>query len=127
MKAMSDEYQREQRELRAKMRETQRQSDQAKANAIELTKQLEEARKRERDSETKRTYLETKFLNYISDAGQSDSDVRSNFELEMNKLKDELETMRAIANANLQSQNIPDPPCIIRHFIARCKCIKTDY
>ena len=28
----------------------------------------------------------------------------------MNKLKDELETMRAIANANLQSQNIPDSP-----------------
>jgi chromosome segregation ATPase len=117
MQAMSDDYQREQREFKLKLRESQRQSEQAKANANEMSKLLEEsrrkeeeARKRERESETKRTYLETKFQNYIQGTGQSESDTRSNFEAEMNKLKDELETMRAIANANLQSQNIPDPP-----------------
>ena len=110
MKAMSDEDQREQRELRAKTLESQMQSEQAKANANEMSKLLEEARRRERESETKRTYLETKFQNYIQGTGQSESDTRSNFESEMNKLKDELETMRAIANANLQPQNIPYPP-----------------
>ena len=108
MRAMSDQYEQERQEFKRKLRESQRDSEQSKKEAKEIAKLLEESRKKGSESENQRTYLESKFESYVRGTGQTEMDIRSNYDAEMNKLRDELETMRAIANANLQSQDIPD-------------------